>query len=103
MIRNKNETMKEKMEKLKAYLQSWKFCIHLNAMFMLIHIVSMIIDFQIANLTGATFHFGFIVMTWMLSHYDKRHRKDTELISALDHLIAYMVKESEKQNSLKNT
>jgi hypothetical protein len=52
-----------------------------------------------ASLAGITFSLGMIVMTWILNLYDKEHEKDRELISALDHLIGYMVKESEKQKS----
>lgn len=91
----KERSMKEKIS---AYIQSWKFCIHLNAVFLLFHIAEMIVlGVDLASLAGVTFSLGMIVMTWILDQYEKEHKKDRELISALDHLIAYMVKESEKQ------
>ena len=87
-------------EKIDAYIHSWKFCIHLNVIFLLLHIVRMIfLGFDMASLAGITFSLGMIVMTWILDVYDKEHEEDRELISALDHLIGYMVKESEKQKS----
>ena len=87
-------------EKIDAYIHSWKFCIHLNVIFSLLHIVGMIfLGFDMASLAGLTFSLGMIVMTCILDVYDKEHEKDRELISALDHMIGYMVKESEKQES----
>ena len=84
-------------EKLNAYIFSWRFPLHLNILFMLIHIASMIVDFQIAYLAGANFHFGIVIMTWIIIQYDKKHKKDAELIHALDYLLAYLIKESEKR------
>lgn len=87
-------------EKIDAYIHSWKFCIHLNVTFLLLHIVSMIfLGSGLASLAGITFCLGMIVMLWILGQYEKEHKKDRKLISALDHLIGYMVKESEKQES----
>ena len=87
------EAMKEK---LNAYIFSWRFPLHLNILFMLIHIVSMIIDFQIGYLAGASFHFGIAIMTWIIIQYDKEHKKDAELIHALDYLLAKLIKESKR-------
>lgn len=88
------------IEKLTAYISSWKFCIHLNVIFLLSHVVTMVVlGVDLVSLSGITFSLGMIVMTWMLDVYEKKHKKDQELISALDHLIAHMVKESEKQKS----
>ena len=84
-------------EKLNAYIFSWRFPLHLNILFMLIHIANMIVDFQIAYLAGANFHFGLIIMTWIIIQYDKGHKKDAELIHALDYLLAHLIKESEKR------
>ena len=87
-------------EKIDAYIHSWKFCIHLNVIFLLLHIVGMIfLGFNMASLAGITFSLGIFVMTCILDVYEKEYKKDQELISALDHLIAHMVKESEKQKS----
>ena len=84
-------------EKLNAYIFSWRFPLHLNILFMLIHIVSMVIDFQIAYLAGACFQFGMAIMTWIINQYDKEHKKDAELIHACDYLLAHLIKESEKR------
>ena len=93
----KERGMKEKID---AYIHSWKFCIHLNVIFLLLHIVGMIFwDFDMRSLAGITFSSGMIVITLILDLYDKEHEKDRELISALDRLIANMVKESETQKS----
>lgn len=83
-------------EKLNAYIFSWRFPLYLNILFMLVHIVSMIVDFQIAYIAGASFHFCMVIMTWIIIQYDKEHKKDTELIHALDYLLAKMIKESER-------
>ena len=84
-------------EKLNAYIFSWKLPLHLNFLFMLIHIASMIVDFQITYLAGVNFHFGIVIMTWIIIQYDKKHKKDAELIHALDYLFARLIKESEKR------
>lgn len=89
-------------EKIKKYVCSWRFSLHLNVFFMLVHILCAIINFHIAQIAGANFHFGFAIMSWILIQYDKEYKKDTELISALDYLMAKMIKESEKQNSEKS-
>ena len=86
-------------EKFNAYIHTWKFSLHLNILFMLIHIASMIVDFHIAYVAGANFHFGFAVMSWILIQYDKEHKKDVERINALCYLIETMIKESEKKSS----
>ena len=83
-------------EKLNAYIFSWKFPLHSNILFMLIHIVSLVVDFQIAYLAGANFHFGIAIMTWIIIQYDKKHKKDAELIHACDYLLAKIIKESEQ-------
>lgn len=88
-------------EKFNAYIYKWKFPLHLNILFMLIHVVGMIVDFHLAYLAGACFHFGLAIMSWILIQYDKEHKKDAELIHALDYLLAHLIKESEKQNSEK--
>lgn len=88
------------IEKLTAYIFSWKFCIHLNVIILLFHVVTMVVlGVDLASLAGITYSLGMIVMTWILDVYEKGHKKDQELISALDHLIAHMVKESKKQKS----
>lgn len=71
----------------------------MNVFFMLVHILCAIIDFYIALLAGANFHFGFAVMSWILIQYDKEHKKDVERINALCYLIETMIKESEKKIS----
>lgn len=86
-------------EKINAYIFSWKFPLHLNILFELLHIVYMIVDFHIAFLAGASFHFGMIMTIWIIIQYDKEHKKDAELIHALDYLLAHLIKESEKKNS----
>ena len=88
------EAMKEK---LNAYIFSWRFPLHLNILFMMVHVVSMTVDFQLAYLAGANFHFGLIIMTWIIIQYDKEHKKDVELIHACDYLLAKLIKESEKR------
>lgn len=95
-MENQNKDMKEKIKK---YICSWRFCLHLNVFFMLAHILLAIADLNIAYLAGANFHFGLAIMSWILIQYDKVHKKDAELISALDHLLAHIIMESEKQNS----
>ena len=89
-------------EKIKTYICSWRFCLHLNVFFMLVQILCAIIDFHIAHQAGANFHFGFAVMSWILIQYDKQHKKDVDRINALCYLIETMIKESEKQNSEKS-
>lgn len=84
-------------EKLNAYIFSWKLPLHLNILFMLIHVASTIVDFQIAYIAGANFHFGIVIMTWIIIQYDKEHKKDAELIHALDYLLAHLIKDSEKR------
>ena len=86
-------------EKIKKYICSWKFCLHLNVLFMLAHILFAITDLNIAYIAGANFHFGLAIMSWILIQYDKEHKKDAELIHALDYLLAHLIKESEKKNS----
>ena len=87
-------------EKIEANLFTWKFCIYLNVIILLFHVVTMVVlGIDLASLAGITYSLGMIVMTWILDVYEKEHKKDQELISALDHLIAHMVKESEKQKS----
>lgn len=87
------------MKKIKTYICSWKFCLHLNVFFMLVQILCAIINFHIAHLAGVNFHFGFAVMSWILIQYDKEHKKDVERINALCYLIETMIKESEKKSS----
>ena len=84
-------------EKINAYIFSWKFPLHSNILFMLIHIVSLVVDFQIAYIAGANFHFGIVIMTWIIIQYDKEHKKDAELIHVLDYLLAHLIKDSEKR------
>lgn len=87
--------MKEKIKKLGLYLCSWRFNIHLNIGFVLLHIIQMIMDFHIANLVGITFHLGFLSMICFLDFYDKRHlsdRNSIDLIRAIAGDFAYDLK-----------
>ena len=87
--------MKEKIKKVGLYLCSWKFNIHLNIGFVLLHIIQMIMEFHIANLVGATFNLGLLSIICFLDFYDKRHladRAEIDLIRTIAGDFAYDLK-----------
>ena len=75
-------------EKITSYLCSWKFCFHMNVLFLLGNLVLSIIDLHAAYIGGVVYHLGFGFMTWALANYEARHQKDRLLVRFLEDLAA---------------
>lgn len=87
-------------ERIVSYLCSWKFCFHLNILFLLGNLILSITDLHAAYVGGVVYHFGFGFMTWALANYEARHQKDRLLVRFLDDLAAEVIHKYNRYKAL---
>lgn len=87
-------------EKIVYYLCSWKFCFHMNILFLLGNLILSITDLHAAYVGGVVYHFGFGFMTWALANYETRYQQDQLSIRFLDKLAAGAIHEYNRYKAL---
>lgn len=87
-------------EKIASYLCSWKFCFHLNILFLLGNLILSITDLHPTYIGGVVYHFGFGFMTWALANYEARHQKDRLLVRSLDDLATGVIHKYDRYKAL---